>query len=153
MNIFDYEGKEFDKKLDEIFKNKSKEELKQELIECGLKVGVEMEEDIKYKKILNNRLDYLKCNYAITNEDLKAIKYLLNRNKELEEKVKIIDHMCLVNKEEYQLIKNNDYIPKSKVREARNKFDEMVQKLYAEGKEITDRDVFILFDELLEGDK
>ena len=38
----------------EIFKNKSKEELKQELIECGLKVGVKMEEDIK---VLEEMLD------------------------------------------------------------------------------------------------
>lgn len=38
MNIFNYEGKEFDKKLDEIFKDINKEKLKQELIECGLKV-------------------------------------------------------------------------------------------------------------------
>lgn len=36
MNIFEYEGKEFDKKLDEIFSNINKEELKKELIECGL---------------------------------------------------------------------------------------------------------------------
>ena len=38
MNIFDYKGKEFDKKLDEIFNNIDKEKLKQELIECGLEI-------------------------------------------------------------------------------------------------------------------
>lgn len=38
MNIFDYEGKEFDKKLDEVFENKNKTELKKELVECGLEI-------------------------------------------------------------------------------------------------------------------
>lgn len=38
MNIFEYEGEEFDKKLDEIFANVNKEELKRELIECGLEI-------------------------------------------------------------------------------------------------------------------
>jgi len=38
MNIFKYVGKEFDKKLDEIFANIDKDELKKELIECGLKI-------------------------------------------------------------------------------------------------------------------
>lgn len=36
MNIFEYNGKEFDEKLDEIFKDVNQNELKQELIECGL---------------------------------------------------------------------------------------------------------------------
>ena len=76
-----------------------------------------MEEDIEKLNI------FLLANIPeiITQEEFvevkQAIENLINKNKELEEKVKIIDHMCLVNKEEYQLIKNNDYIPKSKVRE------------------------------------
>lgn len=36
MNIFEYDGEEFDEKLNELFKNIDKETLKQELIECGL---------------------------------------------------------------------------------------------------------------------
>lgn len=36
MNIFSYDGEEFDEKLDEIFKDTDRETLKQELIECGL---------------------------------------------------------------------------------------------------------------------
>lgn len=39
MNIFEYEGEEFDKKLDEIFENIDTEDLFQELIECGLEVN------------------------------------------------------------------------------------------------------------------
>ena len=35
-NVFEYDGEEFNKKLDEIFSNTDKKELKQILIECGL---------------------------------------------------------------------------------------------------------------------
>lgn len=38
MNIFEFDGEEFDKKLDEIFSNMDKEKLKKELIECGLEI-------------------------------------------------------------------------------------------------------------------
>lgn len=56
MNIFEYEGKEFDKKLDEIFKDINKEKLKQELIECGLKV-----KEINYgNKSTENMLEQIK---------------------------------------------------------------------------------------------
>ena len=76
-----------------------------------------MEEDIK---VLQNLIYMLKDEthkIHTTIEYTEALQNLIKEYKELEEKVKIIDHMCLVNKEEYQLIKNNDYIPKSKVRE------------------------------------
>ena len=36
MNIFEYDGEEFDKKLDEVFNNMDKNTLKKELIKCGL---------------------------------------------------------------------------------------------------------------------
>ena len=36
MNIFEYDGEEFDKKLDEIFNNMDKNTLKKELMKCGL---------------------------------------------------------------------------------------------------------------------
>lgn len=39
MDIFDLSIGEFNKKLDEIFANIDKEELFQELIECGLEVN------------------------------------------------------------------------------------------------------------------
>ncbi len=42
MNIFEYDGKEFDKKLNEIFENIDKEQLKKELIECGLEIKQEI---------------------------------------------------------------------------------------------------------------
>ena len=38
MNIFDYNEEEFNKKLEEIFKNISSEKLIKELIECGLEI-------------------------------------------------------------------------------------------------------------------
>ena len=58
-NIFEYDGEEFNKKLDEIFSNTDKKELKQTLIECGLetkerntieKTADEMFEELGYKK-------------------------------------------------------------------------------------------------------
>ncbi len=39
MDIFKLNDEEFDKKLDEIFENIDKEDLFQELIECGLEVN------------------------------------------------------------------------------------------------------------------
>ena len=36
MNIFSYEGKEFNKKVDEIFNNINPKQLKKDLLECGL---------------------------------------------------------------------------------------------------------------------
>lgn len=36
MNVFEYDGEEFDKKLDEVFNNMDKNTLKKELIKCGL---------------------------------------------------------------------------------------------------------------------
>ncbi len=65
MNIFEYEGKEFDKKLDEIFNNISKEELKNELIECGLVI---------------NTNNYINTNYCM---------YIDNANYSKKEKKKI----------------------------------------------------------------
>ncbi len=41
MNIFEYDGEEFDKKLDDIFESITKEQLKKELIECGLEIKQE----------------------------------------------------------------------------------------------------------------
>lgn len=43
MDIFDYDGEEFDKKLDDIFENISTEELIKELIECGLEIKQQKE--------------------------------------------------------------------------------------------------------------
>ncbi len=39
MNIFEYDGEEFDKKLDEIFDKIDSNELKKELLECGLVIN------------------------------------------------------------------------------------------------------------------
>ncbi|MCI7205429.1 MAG: hypothetical protein MSA15_05465 [Clostridium sp.] len=36
MNIFEYDGEEFDRKLDEVFNNMDKNTLKKELMKCGL---------------------------------------------------------------------------------------------------------------------
>lgn len=38
MDIFDYDEEEFNKKLEEIFKNISSDELIKELIGCGLEI-------------------------------------------------------------------------------------------------------------------
>ena len=56
MNIFEYDGEEFDKKLEEIFQNIDKEQLKKELIECGLEIKPEVYciENRKFFKELND---------------------------------------------------------------------------------------------------
>lgn len=36
MNIFEYDGEEFNKKVDEIFNNTNPKQLKKDLLECGL---------------------------------------------------------------------------------------------------------------------
>ena len=56
MNIFEYDGEEFDKKLDEIFKNINKEQLKKELIECGLEIKQEIY-NIEKENILEEHHD------------------------------------------------------------------------------------------------
>lgn len=75
MNIFEYEGKEFDKKLDEIFKNINKENLKRELIECGLEIKRTIAEEQLYKlkqEPLNMEREYK------TIKDLTIIKQEYN---------------------------------------------------------------------------
>lgn len=58
---------------------------------------------------------------------------------------------CLINHLiEKQQIELDNSISKNKIREVRNTFDEMVQKMYAGKRELTDHDVFILFEKLLE---
>lgn len=166
MNIFDYEGKEFDKKLDEIFKNKSKEELKQELIECGLEINnsnrlkylmkkidkivenvsiEEIEERIKVDemeedfKVLEHLINYLKKKrenpYAVLNENFVEwdgvfleLNYVINSLENLIKGYKDLEE-CLKAEEKYaeglnndiksllNIEPNNNFIPKSKVRE------------------------------------
>ena len=59
MNIFEYDGEEFDKKLDEIFENINIEELKKELVECGLIIKQEV-----YN--INNEIDLIENNIYST---------------------------------------------------------------------------------------
>lgn len=42
MNIFEYDGEEFDKRLDELFNSIDKEKLKRELVECGLEIETQV---------------------------------------------------------------------------------------------------------------
>ena len=42
MNIFEYDGEEFDKRLDELFNSIDKEQLKRELVECGLEIETQV---------------------------------------------------------------------------------------------------------------
>lgn len=51
MNIFEYNDKEYDKKLEEIFSNIDKEQLKKDLISCGLEINMEVKKlDLKLEK-------------------------------------------------------------------------------------------------------
>ena len=62
MNIFEYDGEEFDRKLDEIFNKMDSNKLKKELIECGLVIKdvIRIEhnaEEAKYtKKLLDRKI-------------------------------------------------------------------------------------------------
>ena len=51
MNIFEYNDKEYDKKLEEIFSNIDREQLKKDLISCGLEIYMEVKKlDLKLEK-------------------------------------------------------------------------------------------------------
>ena len=91
MNIFEYEGEEFDKKLDEIFANIDKEELKRELIDCGLEITqptynvqnkIENIEDNVYCTIESQQLDInetvstINLNSDIFNEEGEKEKWM-----------------------------------------------------------------------------
>ena len=114
---------------------------------------MEMEEEINELeiKILETKESAFPTYWTKEDADLvaKIVNNLLKRNNELEkENQSYRDYFGTP-----PCYDNANYIPKSKVKEVRNKFDKMVKEMYAEKKEITDHDVFILFDKLLEGDK
>lgn len=44
MNIFECSGREFEEKLDELFKNKNSQELMEELKDCGLEINNDLTE-------------------------------------------------------------------------------------------------------------
>lgn len=50
MNIFEYKGKEFNQEIDKIFNNINKNQLKKELIECGLVIKQETQPIHKEKE-------------------------------------------------------------------------------------------------------
>ena len=64
MNIFEYEGEEFDKKIDEIFDKIDSSTLKKDLIECGLVVN----DNLRIRK------EYLECIGNIEYSNKKSIK-------------------------------------------------------------------------------
>jgi len=77
MNIFEYDGEEFDKKLDEIFENINIEELKKELVECGLIIKQEV-----YN--INNEIDLIENNiYSTVDSQQISIELHLKANIEL----------------------------------------------------------------------
>lgn len=57
MNIFDYEGEEFDKKLEELFQNIDKEQFKKELVECGLEIKTQVY-SAEYEEFLEGLNDF-----------------------------------------------------------------------------------------------
>ena len=91
-----------------------------------------MEEDIKVLEELCNNFRF-EQRQILTDGDytefidiqqIQAIENIIKEYKELEEenfnlkeKLKIVDIMCLVEKDKYEIIRKKDYIEKSKVRE------------------------------------
>lgn len=78
MNIFKLNEKDFNKKIDEIFNNIAKDTLKEELIECGLKIkeGFNMDkEDIEQMQISPITVIQLEriLNYLVQNEEYSAV--------------------------------------------------------------------------------
>ncbi len=87
MNIFKYEGKEFDKKLDELFDNISKEELKSELIECGLVINTNNYTNINYCVYIDNAKYSKKENKKIQKTIMTEEYIKINMNSNEEENV------------------------------------------------------------------
>lgn len=81
MNIFEYDGEEFDKKLDEIFKNVNKEQLKKELIECGLEIKQEIY-NIEKENILE---DYQDSYHIVESQEIEI------ENQSEENKISLIE--------------------------------------------------------------
>ena len=78
MNIFKYNGKDFDEKINEIFDNISNDDLKEELIECSLKIKEDFnmdKEDIEQMQISPITVIQLEriLNYLVQNEEYSAV--------------------------------------------------------------------------------
>lgn len=81
MNIFEYDGDEFDKKLDEIFANIDKEQLKKELIECGLEITQPTyNTQIKVNVIQDNSYCTIESQQIELDEMLSNINININNN-------------------------------------------------------------------------
>jgi hypothetical protein len=96
MNIFEYDGEEFDKKLDEIFANIDKEELKKELIECGLEIiQSTYNTQNEIKKIEDNSYCIIESQQLELNEPLSTINLDSNFINEEGEKEKWMEELVL----------------------------------------------------------
>lgn len=96
MNIFEYDGEEFDKKLDEIFANIDKEELKKELIECGLEIiQSTYNTQNEIKKIEDNSYCIIESQQLELNETLSTINLDNNFINEEGEKEKWMEELVL----------------------------------------------------------
>ncbi len=96
MNIFEYDGEEFDKKLDEIFANIDKEELKKELIECGLEIiQSTYNTQNEIKKIEDNSYCIIESQQLELNETLSTINLDSNFINEEGEKEKWMEELVL----------------------------------------------------------
>ncbi len=96
MNIFEYDGEEFDKKLDEIFANIDKEELKKELIECGLEIiQSTYNTQNEIKKIEDNSYCVIESQQLELNETLSTINLDSNFINEEGEKEKWMEELVL----------------------------------------------------------
>lgn len=88
MNIFEYDGEEFDKKLEELFKNINKKQLKKELIECGLEIKAQVY-SVKNEEFLTGENDFKNVEEPLKIEiekiSIEENKNLINEGKEEKE--------------------------------------------------------------------
>ena len=88
MNIFEYDGEEFDRKLEELFQNIEKEQLKKELVECGLEIKTQVYcvENEEFFKGLNDFENIVETSKIEIKESLiEKNKKLVNEGEEEKE--------------------------------------------------------------------
>lgn len=83
MNIFEYEGEEFDKKLDELFSEYTEEKLLKELVNSGLKVNtIDYNSNINYEYAIE-----IITNFSVHREHKNWLEKIFNKKSDREDLV------------------------------------------------------------------
>ena len=97
-----------------------------------------MEEDIKILEELKNKQYTNKDilgNLVLSEEEYTAIEHLIEKNKELEEKMNFVQpFVSLTNRMVNKILGDNDYIPKSKIKEKIEELDKRDMTIYIGGR-------------------